>query len=115
VTARQPWEIPLWGTNTPLENRPWAEGHPRVREASMLYTTTDEPLWPWTLHALAPLDLERSWLPLPADHESAWLFRNGKVRHGLVDLENQAVVAWRQVHGSSAFQPRPGRRQPDPP
>ena len=106
MTGRKVWEEDLWTTNAPLPSRPWAGGHPRIREVSLLYVVEGEPLWPWTLHSLAPLDLERSWLPLPPDHESGWLHRNGKVRHGLLDLAAQTIVAWRLTAGSTAYQPR---------
>lgn len=105
MTGRKVWEEDLWTSNAPLPSRPWAEGHPRVQALSRLYVVDGEPLWPWSLHSLAPLDLERSWLPLKEDHESAWLFRNGKVRHGLVDLSTGVIVEWRLTGLASSWQP----------
>lgn len=113
MIERKVWEEDLWTSNAPLPSRPW-EG--RAQTLPRLYVVEGEPLWPWTLHSLAPLDLERSWLPLPADHESAWLFRNGKVRHGLVDLSTGVIVDWRREGLASRWQPpEPVARDDEPP
>ena len=114
--TRRVWEEQLWSSNTPLTKRDMPTDHPMYGLPYQLrwYIADDLVLQPWALLSLAPIP--REWEPLPADHEAAYLKRDGKVRVGLVDYSEGTVVAWQLTAGSAAYAPRqPKPRDADEP